>query len=206
MTYEMFNWPNKCANALNKKHVHSVQPGFEQTLRLVCYDRTIFILVPTDFFLHLTVAPLPWTRIDSFLSSVQQNRDNYIRSCKLLPDGRTLIVGGEASTLTIWDLASQTPRIKAELTSSAPACYALAISPDAKVCFSCCSDGNIAVWDLHNQTLVRWGNKILIHCVWALALKQDCCYVWVILNEGVNKCLYAVWLWLQAVPRSYGWC
>lgn len=48
-----------------------------------------------------------------------------------------------------------TPRIKAELTSSAPACYALAISPDSKVCFSCCSDGNIAVWDLHNQTLVR---------------------------------------------------
>ena len=24
-----------------------------------------------------------------------------------------------------------------------------------QVCFSCCSDGNIAVWDLHNQTLVR---------------------------------------------------
>lgn len=60
-------------------------------------------------------------------------RDNYIRSVKLLPDGRTLIVGGEASTLSIWDLASPTPRIKAELTSSAPACYALAISPDSKV-------------------------------------------------------------------------
>lgn len=73
----------------------------------------------------------------------------------MLPDGRTLIVGGEASTLTIWDLASSTPRIKNELTSNAPACYALAISPDSKVCFSCCSDGNIAVWDLHNQTLVR---------------------------------------------------
>uniref|UniRef100_A0A3P8QDX7 Groucho/TLE N-terminal Q-rich domain-containing protein n=1 Tax=Astatotilapia calliptera TaxID=8154 RepID=A0A3P8QDX7_ASTCA len=83
------------------------------------------------------------------------NRDNYIRSCRLLPDGRTLIVGGEASTLSIWDLATPTPRIKAELTSSAPACYALAISPDSKVCFSCCSDGNIAVWDLNNQTLVR---------------------------------------------------
>ncbi|XP_064424414.1 transducin-like enhancer protein 4 isoform X2 [Latimeria chalumnae] len=83
------------------------------------------------------------------------NRDNYIRSCKLLPDGRTLIVGGEASTLSVWDLATPTPRIKAELTSSAPACYALAISPDAKVCFSCCSDGNIVVWDLQNQTLVR---------------------------------------------------
>nr|XP_025037964.1 transducin-like enhancer protein 2 [Pelodiscus sinensis] len=84
-----------------------------------------------------------------------QNRDNYIRSCKLLPDGRSLIVGGEASTLSIWDLAAPTPRIKAELTSSAPACYALAISPDAKVCFSCCSDGNIVVWDLQNQTMVR---------------------------------------------------
>ncbi|KAK0086870.1 hypothetical protein PV325_002356 [Microctonus aethiopoides] len=82
-------------------------------------------------------------------------RDNYIRSVKLLPDGRTLIVGGEASQLSIWDLASPTPRIKAELTSSAPACYALAISPDSKVCFSCCSDGHIAVWDLQNQTLVR---------------------------------------------------
>ncbi|KAG9337204.1 hypothetical protein JZ751_029684 [Albula glossodonta] len=91
------------------------------------------------------------------------NRDNYIRSCRLLPDGRTLIVGGEASTLSIWDLAAPTPRIKAELTSSAPACYALAISPDSKVCFSCCSDGNIAVWDLHNQTLVRYLEPPHIH-------------------------------------------
>lgn len=64
---------------------------------------------------------------------ILQQRDNYIRSVKLLPDGRTLIVGGEASNLSIWDLASPTPRIKAELTSSAPACYALAISPDSKV-------------------------------------------------------------------------
>jgi FOG: WD40 repeat len=63
-------------------------------------------------------------------------RDNYIRSVKLLPDGRTLIVGGEASNLSIWDLASPTPRIKAELTSSAPACYALAISPDSKVSYT----------------------------------------------------------------------
>ncbi len=38
-----------------------------------------------------------------FSLSFNQNRDNYIRSCKILPDGRTLIVGGEASTLSIWD-------------------------------------------------------------------------------------------------------
>ncbi|XP_066932643.1 transducin-like enhancer protein 4 isoform X2 [Clytia hemisphaerica] len=89
------------------------------------------------------------------VSTLECLRDIYIRSCKLLPDGRTLIVGGEASVVTIWDLAASTPRIKAELNSNAPACYALAISPDSKVCFSCCSDGNIAVLDLHNQTIVQ---------------------------------------------------
>jgi len=72
-------------------------------------------------------SPVPVSQLDCL------QRDNYIRSVKLLPDGRTLIVGGEASTLSIWDLAAPTPRIKAELTSSAPACYALAISPDSKV-------------------------------------------------------------------------
>jgi len=93
--------------------------------------------------------------INKPVSTLECLRDIYIRSCKLLPDGRTLIVGGEASVLTIWDLAAPNPRIKAELNSNAPACYALAISPDSKVCFSCCSDGNIAVLDLHNQTIVQ---------------------------------------------------
>ena len=32
--------------------------------------------------------------------------DEYIRSIKLLQDGQTLIVGGEASTISIWDLAA----------------------------------------------------------------------------------------------------
>jgi len=42
---------------------------------------------------------------------------------------------------------------QAELQCNAQACYALAVSPDSKLCFSCCSDGNIAVWDLHNQKI-----------------------------------------------------
>uniref|UniRef100_A0A8D2PNE0 TLE family member 3, transcriptional corepressor n=1 Tax=Zosterops lateralis melanops TaxID=1220523 RepID=A0A8D2PNE0_ZOSLA len=140
-------------------HQHSCSPHrhpFPSSL-----STSLFLFSTSSLFLINIPFPLPSPH--PFSSSPQypfpcflmNNRDNYIRSCKLLPDGRTLIVGGEASTLTIWDLASPTPRIKAELTSSAPACYALAISPDAKVCFSCCSDGNIAVWDLHNQTLVR---------------------------------------------------
>ena len=47
------------------------------------------------------------------------------------------------------------PIQKGEIKSTAPACYAVAISPDNKTCFSCCSDGNIAVWDLHNQKLIK---------------------------------------------------
>ncbi|KAL4608103.1 protein groucho-1-like [Arapaima gigas] len=83
------------------------------------------------------------------------NRDIYIRSCKLLPDEGTLVVGGEGTSLSVWDLASPTPRLRAELTSATASCYALAVSMDGKVCFSCSSDGNIAVWDLHNHTVVR---------------------------------------------------
>lgn len=44
--------------------------------------------------------------IIGFVLLFLQQRDNYIRSIKLLQDGRTLIVGGEASTLSIWDLAA----------------------------------------------------------------------------------------------------
>ena len=32
--------------------------------------------------------------------------ENYIRSCKLMPDGKSLVVGGEADSLYIWDLAA----------------------------------------------------------------------------------------------------
>ncbi|KAI0982059.1 hypothetical protein GJ496_002121 [Pomphorhynchus laevis] len=84
------------------------------------------------------------------------SRDSYIRSCKLLRDGSTIVVGGEANMIVIWDVGCPSnPKVKAELTSSAPACYALALSTDSKLCFSCYSDGNIGVWDLHNHILVR---------------------------------------------------
>eukprot|EP00124_Ichthyophonus_hoferi_P003808 Ihof_evm1s357 gene=Ihof_evmTU1s357 len=87
-------------------------------------------------------------------------KDNYIRSCKLLADDSTLIVGGETSTLSVWDMASPTPRLKAQLESNVPACYALAVSPPSAkqrspICFTCCSDGSINIWDIHNQKLIR---------------------------------------------------
>ena len=99
---------------------------------------------------------------------VEQQRDNYIRSVKLLPDGRTLIVGGEASNLSIWDLASPTPRIKAELTSSAPACYALAISPDSKV-----SALEVSIWNVTENVLGTVKTKVFVY-VTACQLVNSC--------------------------------
>ncbi|VDP72382.1 unnamed protein product [Echinostoma caproni] len=80
--------------------------------------------------------------------------DSYVRSIKLFPDASHLIIGGESNALTLWDLAG-TGRRKAELTFEAPACYALALSPNGKLCYSCCSDGYVSVWDVHNQSVVH---------------------------------------------------
>lgn len=46
------------------------------------------------------------------------------------------------------------------LETTAPACYALAVSPltapsRAALCFTCCSDGKINVFDVHNQKLIK---------------------------------------------------
>lgn len=52
--------------------------------------------------------------------------------------------------------SSTSPRIKGELKLNAPACYALALGPaDSKLCYCCCSDGSIAIYDIHNQSLVK---------------------------------------------------
>lgn len=59
-------------------------------------------------------------------------------------------MGGEVSTFIIWDFVSFTFRIKVELIFLVFVCYVLVISFDVKVCFFCCSDGNIVVWDLYN--------------------------------------------------------
>uniref|UniRef100_A0A0X3P126 Groucho/TLE N-terminal Q-rich domain-containing protein n=1 Tax=Schistocephalus solidus TaxID=70667 RepID=A0A0X3P126_SCHSO len=80
--------------------------------------------------------------------------DSYVRSIKLFPDATGLVIGGESSALTVWDLNGPGRR-KADLTFDAPACYALALSPDCKLCYSCCSDGHVVVWDIHNQSVVH---------------------------------------------------
>ncbi|CAH8622858.1 unnamed protein product [Dicrocoelium dendriticum] len=81
-------------------------------------------------------------------------QDSYVRSIKLFPDATQLVIGGESNALTLWDLNGPGRR-KAELTFEAPACYALALSPNGRLCYSCCSDGFVSVWDVHNQSVVH---------------------------------------------------
>jgi len=45
--------------------------------------------------------------------------------------------------------------LKAELASAAAGCYALAITRDSKICFTCCSHDNIAIGNLGNQKVVK---------------------------------------------------
>ena len=47
------------------------------------------------------------------------------------------------------------------LDTTAPACYALAVSPltapsRSALCFACCSDGKINVFDVHNKKLIKY--------------------------------------------------
>lgn len=46
--------------------------------------------------------------------------ENYIRSCKLLPDGKSLVVGGEADSLFIWDLAAVSEQTRPVESALAP--------------------------------------------------------------------------------------
>ena len=41
------------------------------------------------------------------------NSDSYIRSCKLIKEGNSLLVGGESSSISMWDLdCGGTPKLK----------------------------------------------------------------------------------------------
>eukprot|EP00127_Corallochytrium_limacisporum_P000134 Clim_evm17s5 gene=Clim_evmTU17s5 len=82
-------------------------------------------------------------------------REGYVRGMKLIEDNNTLLMGGECSSMYLWDLNGSKPTRKSTFRSNALACYALDVSPDAKTFYSCHSDGMINVWDIHNKKLIR---------------------------------------------------
>ena len=75
----------------------------------------------------------------------------------MTPNGSTLRDSKNSNSPTSSNTSTILPTInfKGELQSKAAACYALAISADGKLCFSCCSDGNVIVWDIQNQSIVQ---------------------------------------------------
>ncbi|XP_023564915.1 transducin-like enhancer protein 2 [Octodon degus] len=82
-----------------------------------------------------------------------QSPHNCVFTCKLFPDEQSLITGGKARTLTLWDLASM-PRVRTQLASTGSICYSLALSSDARVCLACFR-GFVEIWDLQNHILIR---------------------------------------------------
>ena len=73
--------------------------------------------------------------------------DTYLRFCKLLPDRKHLIVGGELSNLCVFDITTGSSLPIVRKSSGGPVFYALAIAPDGKHFFTCGSDGKISIWD-----------------------------------------------------------
>ncbi|PNI31871.1 T0141313 isoform 1 [Pan troglodytes] len=82
-----------------------------------------------------------------------QHPQDRVVTCKLFPDERSLITGGASQAVTLWDLAP-TPQVRAQLTSTGPTCYSLAVSSDAHICLAC-FHGFVEIWDLQNQILIR---------------------------------------------------
>ncbi|MEJ1276054.1 putative gene 21964 [Cricetulus griseus] len=82
-----------------------------------------------------------------------QDPRNRVLTCKLFPDEQSLITGGMARALTLWDLAP-TPQIRAQMASTGPMCYSLALSSDAHICLASFK-GFVEIWDVQNQILIR---------------------------------------------------
>ncbi|KFO24652.1 Transducin-like enhancer protein 3 [Fukomys damarensis] len=83
---------------------------------------------------------------------MQDPRD-CVLTCKLFPDEQSLITGGKAQALTLWDLVP-TPQVRAHLASTGTTCFSLAISSDGQICVACFR-GFVEIWDLQNQILIR---------------------------------------------------
>eukprot|EP00069_Balaena_mysticetus_P007127 bmy_18927T0 len=100
-------------------------------------------------------SPRPSEEVWSLLRAI--DRQNCVLTCKLSPDERSLITGGLSQTLTLWDLAP-TPRVRAQLASTGPMCYSLAVSSNAQICLACFK-GFVEIWDVQNQILISRTRK-----------------------------------------------
>ncbi|KAJ9049280.1 Transducin-like enhancer protein 2 [Entomophthora muscae] len=96
-----------------------------------------------------------------------ESMDNYIRACRISPDGKTLVVGGESDKIVLWDISQPTPASLACFVASSTAVYAMTFSPDSRHLFTCGSGGDILVWDLPTRKRIRTlqGHNLGVTCI-----------------------------------------
>eukprot|EP01117_Protostelium_nocturnum_P019733 TRINITY_DN8624_c0_g1_i1.p1 TRINITY_DN8624_c0_g1~~TRINITY_DN8624_c0_g1_i1.p1 ORF type:complete len:632 (+),score=127.72 TRINITY_DN8624_c0_g1_i1:174-2069(+) len=88
------------------------------------------------------------------LTEIRLLGESYIRSAKVSGNGQHLIVGGENSMVSVWDVKGNALRNSLNV-ANAQACYALAFAQDENSFFSCHSDGNIYNWSLGSNKPIR---------------------------------------------------
>ncbi|KAJ3207801.1 hypothetical protein HK099_000195, partial [Clydaea vesicula] len=125
--------------------------------------------------------------------------DNYIRAIHISRDSKTMIVGGESRSIVVCDISSVNPTITGRLQTPNQLTYALCTSKDSKVCFSCCSDGTINMWDLRTlqlkKTFEGHGDSVTCCCLTPDGQKlitgslDKTVRVWDI-KEGTEHCQY----------------
>ncbi|KAJ3300878.1 hypothetical protein HDU76_005990, partial [Blyttiomyces sp. JEL0837] len=120
--------------------------------------------------------------VSSFECGVGTNRD-YLRSMKITPDGRTLLVGGESNCIFVCDIASSSPRVVARLPTPGVDTYSITISHDSRYALAGGSDNNINVWDIRERWPIRTlkGHKAAVtSCILGKDSKQ-------VLSGSVDK-------------------
>ena len=81
--------------------------------------------------------------------------NSFIRSMKFSSDETLLLVSGQSRDVVLIDLTTQAATSKTLQSSNSDTHYSLAITPDSRYCFSCLSDGNIAMWEISSGRLIR---------------------------------------------------
>lgn len=96
-----------------------------------------------------------------------ESMDNYVRACRITPDGKTLVVGGESDKIILWDISQTPPASLSCFVTSSSAVYAITFSSDSRYMFSCCASGEIIVWDLKTQKRIKAlsGHTLGVTCV-----------------------------------------
>ncbi|KAJ3040528.1 hypothetical protein HK097_002543 [Rhizophlyctis rosea] len=72
-----------------------------------------------------------------------------------MPDGKRLVVAGEADYMVVLDVTQPIPTVESRLKTPTLFTYSLAASEDSKYIFNCMNDGAVGMWDLPKGEMVK---------------------------------------------------